>query len=104
MFRSLNGDDDTVPSRITADRQRSWLRVSPYWVARQRGTPPSQMTDPTTPRPPAGELPEAALEHFAAPRFATECGSSQERLERQQHVDHLLAIARLLHVHDLAAA
>jgi hypothetical protein len=27
-------------------------------------------------RPPAGELPEAAVEHFTAPRFAMECGSS----------------------------
>jgi predicted 3-demethylubiquinone-9 3-methyltransferase (glyoxalase superfamily) len=29
-----------------------------------------------TRRPPAGELPEAALIHFIAPRFAMQCGSS----------------------------
>src|SRR5262249_16428176 len=29
---------------------------------------------------------------------------ARERLEGQEHVHHLLAVARLLHVHDLAAA
>ena len=31
---------------------------------------------PKRPRPPSGELTEAVLEHFVAPRFATRCGSS----------------------------
>jgi hypothetical protein len=31
-------------------------------------------------------------------------GTGNHALERQQHVHHLLAVARLLHVGDLAAA
>ena len=51
-----------------------------------------------------GELTEAALEHFIAPGFAMKCGSSRNSSEPQQRVHHLLAVARLLHVGDPAAA
>ena len=44
------------------------------------------------------------MKHFSAPRFAMKCGSSVFRSERQQDVRHLLAVARLLNVGDLAAA
>src|SRR5207248_8249241 len=73
-------------------------------------------------RPPAGELTEAAYYLASRPGFAMRCGSSQSgsglradpsgsstcegksSSERQQHVHHLLPIARLLHIRNLAAA
>src|SRR6266478_1689506 len=55
------------------------------------------------------------VEHLTAPRSAMRCGSSssfgqqrrpkhdtQRCLERQQHIHHLAAVPRLLHVTDLA--
>ena len=59
------------------------------------------------------------VEHLTAPRLAMRCGSSfypgincvqnpkisgSRGLERQQHVHHLAAVPRLLHVGDLAVA
>src|SRR6478735_12383941 len=40
----------------------------------------------------------------SAPRFANTMWELGRRLEGQQYVHHLLAVARLLHVRDLAAA
>ena len=70
------------------------------------------------PRPSPGELTKAALEHIIAPRFANDVWElsitghvlfetgllPDHALERQQHVHHLLTVARLLDVGELAAA
>jgi hypothetical protein len=51
------------------------LLVSVSALAQQiNGVPGSPISK--QPRPPPGELAEAALEHIIAPRFATRCGSS----------------------------
>ena len=76
-------------ARIRATR---WL-CPPYSARRKR------------PRPPAGELTEAAF--YIASRLKTansDVGALKRFLERQQHVHHLRAVARLLHVVDLASA
>ena len=52
----------------------------------------TQISSQNQPRPLPGELAEAALQHFIAPRFAM-VWELLRKPERQQHVHHLLAAA-----------
>jgi hypothetical protein len=47
---------------------------------------------------------EGRVEHLRRAQVRNEMWELLNKLERQQHVHHLLAVARLLHVGDLAAA
>ena len=54
-------------------RPRSAARLAARSVPARRRRGPQAVEKP---RPPPGELTEAALEHIIAPRFAMRCGSS----------------------------
>src|ERR1700737_4630535 len=106
VFCSISCGDHSVwfsPALIGLSR-RSRCRI---YVGKLRGNgnrPIFTVKATRRPRPPSGELTEAAF--YTASRLGSRCdvGALERESERQQHVHHLLAVARLLDVGDLAAA